>query len=82
MYTFTSGVLPASLISTLRDMISPIDGEPMFQIASTSPRTALVSFHVGDLPPAGGGTLLLGGGYQGVEVRAAATPRNGKGFIQ
>jgi hypothetical protein len=67
---------------TLCEMLSPVAGEAMFQIVPTSPRTAMMTFHVGDRPPAGGGNLLLGGGYHGVEVRAAATPRNGKGFIQ
>lgn len=59
----------------LCNFVTAIPGEPMFQILATSPRTALCTFHVGEVPKAGE-QLLYGMGYQGVEIRVAATPRN------
>jgi len=58
--------------------VSPIDGEPMFKLVATSPRSVILSFHVGEVPPedSDGSELLAGQGYQGVEVRVSATPRN------
>ena len=57
------------------DYVSAIPAETMFQLVPTSPRTALISFHVGEVPAAGD-NLLVGSGYQGVEVRMSSTPRN------
>jgi len=70
----------ASNESVLCDFVSPIPGEEMFQVMPSSPRTALVVFHVGERPPTGGPQLLAGQGYQGIEIRCAATPRNAKGL--
>ena len=57
--------------------VSSIAGEPMFSIIAASPSAARVHFHVGD------GTNIqdadfsgTGAGYQGIEVRVSATPRN------
>ena len=66
----------------LCNFVSPIAGEQMFRVVPSSPRTALVSFHVGERQPAGGPNLLAGQGYQGMEIRLAATPRNAKGMGQ
>jgi hypothetical protein len=57
--------------------VSPIPGEPMFSLVPATPDAVSVCFHVGD------GTNIshasfsgTGEGYQGVEVRVSATPRN------
>ena len=68
----------ASNETVLCDFVSPVPGEAMFQVLSSSPRTALLTFHVGERPPAGPSQLRLGQGYQGIEIRCAATPRNAK----
>lgn len=59
------------------DYVSPIPGESMFSIVPATPDAASVRFHVGD------GTNVshtefsgTGQGYQGVQVRVSATPRN------
>jgi len=65
------------------DWVSPIPGEPMFQVTGSSPNAALIAFHVGEVP--GGdddADLLTAEGYQGVEVRLAATPRNRQIFYE
>lgn len=63
----------------LCDHVSPVPGEPMFQVLSTSPRSASMTFHVGERAPPGGEDLLSGDGYQGIEIRLSAHPRNNKG---
>lgn len=62
---------------TICRYVSPIEGEQMFSIVASCPNAARVCFHVGD------GTNVLdksfsgtGPGYQGVEVRVSAAPRN------
>lgn len=57
--------------------VSEIPGESMFSIVPATPDAASIRFHVGD------GTNVThasfsgtGQGYQGVEVRVSATPRN------
>ena len=70
----------ASNETVLCDFVSAIPGEEMFQIVPSSPRSALVVFHVGERPPNGAPQLLAGQGYQGIEIRCAATPRNAKGM--
>lgn len=56
---------------------SPAGAEAMFALVPSSPNAAMFSFHVGDgtnmQDTAFGGT---GEGYQGVEIRFSATPRN------
>lgn len=59
------------------DYVSEIPGETMFSIVPATPDAASVRFHVGD------GTNVThtefsgtGKGYQGVQVRVSATPRN------
>lgn len=57
--------------------VSAIAGEEMFQLVATSPRTALITFHVGEIPEAKPEEeLMTAEGYQGVEIRLSATPRN------
>jgi prepilin-type N-terminal cleavage/methylation domain-containing protein len=65
-------------VKTLCTYVRPLDdGTPMFSILTMCPNAARVCFHVGD------GTNMqdrsfsgTGPGYQGVEVRMSATPRN------
>ena len=65
--------------SVLCDFVTPIPGEPIFQILSTSPRSAVVAFHVGERPPPGAPALLPGDGHQGIEIRLTSSPRTGMG---
>jgi hypothetical protein len=54
--------------------VSPLPGEPMF---GTLPSGARLCFHVGDGTNAAQGAFSrTGAGYQGVEVRMGAAPRN------
>ncbi|MCK5849359.1 MAG: type II secretion system protein [Kiritimatiellae bacterium] len=57
--------------------VTPIDEEPIFSIIPSTPNVAKMKFHVGD------GTNIqhtsfsgTGQGYQGLEIRVSATPRN------
>jgi len=67
--------------SVLCELVSPIDGEPMFEMAPGSPARARLSFHVGELPPESG-AVEYGRNYHGVEVRITAAPRNSNYFLQ
>lgn len=62
---------------TICNYVSPLQGEDMFSILSLSPAAVAVAFHLGDGSAeeytTDGGT---GRGYQGLEVRFSATPRN------
>ncbi|MBN2301279.1 MAG: prepilin-type N-terminal cleavage/methylation domain-containing protein [Lentisphaerae bacterium] len=57
--------------------VTPIDGEPMFAIIPSSRDVARVCFHVGD-----GSSIWhafftgTGQGYQGIQIRVSAAPRN------
>jgi hypothetical protein len=68
---------------TVCDLVTPISGEQMFQTLATSPQAAVITFHVGELPPdTPDPNLRAGVGYQGVEVRFTATPRNSRGMTE
>jgi len=60
---------------TLCRQVTALTSEAMFQTVATSPKSALLSFHLGEVPKPGD-ALMVGEGYQGVEIRLAATPRN------
>ena len=59
-----------------RNVTPLMDGTPMFSVISTTPQAIRVGFHVGDNPNGDEGRSRTGYGYQGVEVRFSATPRN------
>lgn len=61
----------------LCDYISAIGDEPMFSIIPSSPSAAKFVFHVGDSTnTADTSEYGTGLGYQGIEIRFSATPRN------
>jgi prepilin-type N-terminal cleavage/methylation domain-containing protein len=69
----------ASNETELCSSVSPIPGEAMFSVLTASPRTAIVTFHVGDRPPISGPSVYGRPGHPGLEIRCAATPRGAKG---
>jgi prepilin-type N-terminal cleavage/methylation domain-containing protein len=57
--------------------VSPIGDEPMFSTIPSSPNAAKFVFHVGDGTNATDASFSgTGQGYQGLEIRFSATPRN------
>jgi Tfp pilus assembly protein FimT len=74
---FYPNITQTNISETICTHVSPIGVEPMFAVIAASPNAARLSFHVGDgtnkVDAAFSGT---GQGYQGVEVRFSATPRN------
>jgi prepilin-type N-terminal cleavage/methylation domain-containing protein len=68
---------------TVCNQVTPIPGEPMFQLMPTQPVTVMFAMHLGEVAPTNGTPdLLPGTGYQGMEMRFSATPRNLKIFFQ
>lgn len=57
--------------------VSPLGTNPIFTIVATSPNSVRLCFHIGDGTNAADSAFAVtGAGYQGVEVRITATPRN------
>jgi len=56
--------------------VTPIAGTPMFKVYAAAPQSVLVRFHVGDASPSEPRYYESGPGYQGLEIRFAATPRD------
>ncbi len=75
--TFYPNIQQTNLSETICTHVRRNGVEPMFSVIAASPNSACFSFHVGDgtnvADAAFSGT---GQGYQGVEVRFSATPRN------
>lgn len=68
---------------TISTHISRIGDKPFFSLVPTSPDSVGVCYHVGDgLLEDDRSAYKSGAGYQGVEVRFAATPRNLQLFHQ
>jgi type II secretory pathway pseudopilin PulG len=65
--------------SVVCEYVSPLETEEMFRVISTSPTSAVIMFHVGELAPENK-KARLGRNYHGVEVRLSATPRNSAMF--
>ena len=61
----------------LCDYVSRIDGENIFSNLPFSPASVKMTFHIGDYTNAASADYYgTGHGYQGVEVRFSAAPRN------
>ena len=57
--------------------VSAISGSPMFSLVPSSLSAARIEFHLGDGSGAADRVFSgTGEGYQGIEVRVSATPRN------
>ena len=56
--------------------VTPISNAPMFKVYAAAPQSVMVRFHVGDASPSEPRRYESGPGYQGLEVRFAATPRD------
>jgi hypothetical protein len=74
---YAAGLTNGSPVRVLCTYVSPLGAEPMFSMAASNSASVRVVFHVGD------GTNVqsesfsrTGSGYQGVEVRLSASPRN------
>ena len=66
---------------TICNFVTPIEGEDMFRVVATTPSTAIITFHIGRIPPKAPGLLKKSKeSFVGVEVRMSATPRNYEGF--
>ena len=61
------------------EYVSILESEEMFRVISSSPTSAVIMFHVGELALEEG-KARLGRNYHGVEVRLSATPRNSAMF--
>ena len=59
--------------SVLIERVTPISGEPIFEMVGTA---LAVRFHTGDSFPASECDHLTGKGYQGLQMRILARPRN------
>ena len=59
-----------------RNVTALTDGSPIFSVVATTPQAIRIGFHVGDDPDGAEGRNTTGYGYQGLEVRFSATPRN------
>lgn len=62
--------------SVLCRCVSAIAGTPMFRINGTAPEAVSIAFHVGDTTNGVTTYLSKREGFQGVEMRMSASPRN------
>ena len=64
-------------VETLCTHVSPVAGTPMFSVSVSTSAAARVVFHVGDGTNVEDAVFTRTGmGYQGLEVRLSASPRN------
>ncbi|MFH0907249.1 MAG: hypothetical protein V1929_00600 [bacterium] len=63
--------------STICSWVSPIPGEPMFTNLNLSPMAVAFSYHIGEGTNASYASMFGSSpGFQGMDVRFSATPRN------
>jgi hypothetical protein len=80
---YTPDAIAGSEAKDLCSHVMPIGDSAIFQVLPTSPISVVVRFHLGDgYLDADRDAHITGKGYQGVEVRFSATPRNLPNFHQ